>query len=185
MDNNKIAVGARVEDTENTSKGPGTVLGVSERKASVKWDSDAEGTEPESIFKKYLVVVKAATKTAAKKAEKVAKPKKERVPKTDHVVPLFRKDGEESKSITRGADLSHYQLHTDVKTPSGRPTLDVGDKVAEEVIKVTAHELSRLTGETITQSSIRAKYEYLNPGQIRMNCGNRLRAAFKADEAGA
>lgn len=175
----------------------GMVLEVSERKARVKF---ADKDEPESVFLKYLTVVKAAGESGAKKAAKAIagpkQPKEKKVrtprePKALGVVPLVRQDGEQSHSIVAGADLSHYQLHPEVKTKSGRPTLDIGDQVAtllrgkdvDEVIAITAHKLTEISGTTVTQKSIKDKYAKLNPGQIRMNCGNRLRAAYRADEA--
>lgn len=188
---NTIAVGNRVEaDLKGDGTiSVGTVLETSERKSRVQFD-DSE--KPESVFNKYLTVVAKGKKPKAAKAPKAPKePKAPRVAKALGIVPLVRQDGETSKSIVAGADLSHYKLHTEVKTASGRPSIDIGDRVAEilrgksteEAIKITATELTRITGETVTQTALRTKYEHLNPGQIRMNLGNRLRAAFRADEA--
>jgi predicted class III extradiol MEMO1 family dioxygenase len=190
---NMIKTGSKVNYSENTKWGLGVVLERSERKATVKFEGVEE---PQSVFIKYLTEFGAAAKVekAAPVPKKASGAKKARVrePKTDHVVPLVRKDGKDSHSIVAGADLSHYKLHKEAKTPSGRPAFDIGDKVAsmlrgksvDEVIAITANELTRVSGERVTQTSLKEKYAKLNPGQIRMNCGNRLRGVYKA-EAGA
>lgn len=197
---NQIKANDRVEfDADGTGKKTviGTVLSTSDRKALVKFD-DAD--EPENVFQKYLTIIKVAKAPVAAKPAKIAKEPKikiakekkvraPRVPKVLGIVPTVRKDGEPSHSIVAGADLSHYELHPEVRTKSGRPTLDIGDQVAEilrgkdtdDVISITAKELTRISGVTVTQTSLKEKYGKLNAGQIRMNCGNRLRAAYRAD----
>lgn len=67
------------------------------------------------------------------------------------------------------------------RAASGRS--DAGDRAADllrgktqdEVYKVTAAELG------VPEADLRARYGHLNPGQQRMNCGNRLRAKFKQE----
>lgn len=118
-------------------------------------------------------------KNAAKNTEAVAVV----VPKGTRFVPTTTASGKQSKSITAGACLDGYVRGLG-RTASGKPTLDVADQVAdmlrgltvEEVAKLTKTKLKALTGEDFDPI---AKYGHLNPGQIRMNCGNRLRAAIR------
>ena len=64
---------------------------------------------------------------------------------------------------------------------SGRASLNVGDLIAkllegqtpDRVVAIAERALGLKKGE------LWAKYEGLNPGQQRMNAGNRIRAAFK------
>lgn len=70
-------------------------------------------------------------------------------------------------------------------TATGNKSLDNGDSVAlllrgadlETVYQIGAREL----GVTVTE--LKTKYAHLNPGQQRMNVGNRVRAAVKKREA--
>jgi hypothetical protein len=104
------------------------------------------------------------------------------------IIALTRKDGQDTKSITRGADVTHYVSGAGL-TPSGRKSFDIADRVADllrgkttdEVIATTTEAITAITGEC---PDLRAKYSTLNPGQVRMNCGNRLRAAYKAEANG-
>jgi hypothetical protein len=191
---NQIAVGVKVTDSENPSMGVGEVIETSDRKATVQFSQG----EPVSIFKKYLEVVggtpKVVKKTApkveakAKKVAKTAKPKVERKAREgENVVPLTRKDGKQSRSITAGAVLDHYKLIKDIKTAGGRPSFDIADKAAtllrghtiQEQYRLVADKLSEITGEKVSAASLEKKYSHLNPGQIRMNLGNKLRGALR------
>jgi hypothetical protein len=70
-------------------------------------------------------------------------------------------------------------------TATGNKSLDNGDSVAlllrgadlETVYQIGAREL----GVTVTE--LKTKYAHLNPGQQRMNVGNRVRGAIKKREA--
>ena len=70
-------------------------------------------------------------------------------------------------------------------TATGNKSYDNGDTVAlllrgadlETVYQIGAREL----GVTVTE--LKTKYAHLNPGQQRMNVGNRVRAATKKREA--
>lgn len=91
--------------------------------------------------------------------------------------------------IARGADLSGY-IRGLGRTTSGKPTLDVADAVADALRGKSAEDVAKAARAAITKvtgadpGDLLAKYAHLNPGQIRMNCGNRLRAALKAEQAG-
>lgn len=98
-------------------------------------------------------------------------------------VPVTTKSGAESRSITKGAILDGYVKGLG-RTASGKPTLDTADEVADRLRGLTAAEVASYTTKTIAkitgeQIDFGAKYAHLNPGQVRMNCGNRLRAALK------
>ena len=64
---------------------------------------------------------------------------------------------------------------------SGRKSLSNGDVVAQfleyKEPKEVAHQVEALLG--FAKGELVEKYASLNPGQQRMNCGNRLRAALK------
>lgn len=70
-------------------------------------------------------------------------------------------------------------------TASGNKSLDNGDAVAlmlrgadlDTVYKIGAKELG------VSEQELRTKYAHLNPGQQRMNVGNRVRAAIRKREA--
>jgi hypothetical protein len=194
---NQIAVGVKVTDSENPKWGEGEVVETSDRKAVVRFTINGEVNDM-TVFKKYLEVVggtpktvkKAAPKAEAKikKVAKTAKPKAERKAREgENVVPLTRKDGKQSRSITAGAVLDHYKLIKDIKTAGGRPSFDIADKAAtllrghtiQEQYRLVAGKLSEITGEKVSAASLEKKYGHLNPGQIRMNLGNKLRGALR------
>ena len=78
--------------------------------------------------------------------------------------------------------LRKYRVRYQATTAySGRASLNNGDAIAEflegmepiDVMKAAEQILGLENGELV------ARYENLNPGQQRMNAGNRLRAALK------
>jgi hypothetical protein len=117
-------------------------------------------------------------------------------------------------SVRLFPDFSHYVRGLDT-TASGRDTFDIADATADdlrglnerEVVEATARALAQLpitvglstklgwqfkaAGFAWSQDGIEnwldARYEGRNPGMVRMNCGNILRAAGKrsTDEANA
>jgi hypothetical protein len=179
-----LPIGSKVE-CDPTGSGTaiiGTVVASTLRKLEIKPD---DGSENFSVSPKVVTLVKRGTKKDAKAIEKANRPPKVVKVKDPNAV---------SKSITAGADLSKYTRHADIKTASGRPTYDIGDKTAEvlrgkdldAVYEVTVKTIAKLTGEKgLTVDELKTKYSKLNPGQQRMNLGNRLRAAFRNSEAGA
>ena len=64
---------------------------------------------------------------------------------------------------------------------SGRASLNNGDPIAEHLAGMSPlevmQEAERLLG--LDNGELVARYENLNPGQQRMNAGNRIRAAIK------
>lgn len=75
-------------------------------------------------------------------------------------------------------DPSRYTKH-DVKTASGRNVFDVADKVANRLRGKTLEEAYEVAAKALGESvkALAAKYGHLNPGQQRMNLGNRMRHA--------
>jgi hypothetical protein len=98
---------------------------------------------------------------AAKKAKK--KPKKARA----------RAEG----SIIDSMQRQEYEK-SNVKTPSGSRSVSCGDAVAKALNGLTLDQLEKLAKKADMADSW-AKWKKLNPGMIRMNLGNRLRAQVK------
>lgn len=96
-------------------------------------------------------------------------------------------------------------------TPSGRDTYDIGDATADTLREMNAEEVIEATAKALANKPIEialsvklkrqfekagydwsaagiegwieARYEGRNPGMIRMNCGNILRASEKREAA--
>lgn len=103
-------------------------------------------------------------------------------------------------------DHSRYIRGLDA-TASGRDTYDIGDETADELRGLTVSEVTEATSKALAQMPIEialstkiarqfkksgyswneegieewieARYDGRNPGMVRMNCGNILRAASK------
>lgn len=98
-----------------------------------------------------------------------------------------------AKSALVNPDYSKYKKH-DIKSPSGRRALDIGDEAAEAlrgqdisdcyfiVAKHIAHHEATQTGHArpvdVIEAELLDKYKNLNVGMQRMNLGNRLRKAM-------
>ncbi len=96
-------------------------------------------------------------------------------------------DANKSEGVTRlFPDLDRYERY---ENEQGRVTMDIGDEAADELrdcetpgdcfAVLKAHGV--LTGKALTEK--KAKYANLNPGMVRMNCGNILRAFIKRNAA--
>lgn len=94
------------------------------------------------------------------------------------------------KSPGRAAKIGDTQFKldryfvSDIKTPSGRRTIDCADDVAAnlrgmEIDQVYATAALNLE---VSEESLRAQYGHLNIGMQRMNLGNRIRGAEKSKE---
>lgn len=95
------------------------------------------------------------------------------------------------KAPGRAAKIKDTQFNLDkyfvseIKTPSGRRTIDCADEVGvalrgmdlDQVYATAALNLE------VSEESLRAQYGHLNPGMQRMNLGNRIRGAEKSKEA--
>lgn len=78
-------------------------------------------------------------------------------------------------------DLSKYMVNSEVRTASGRPSVDAGDRVATNLRGKGLDEVYEIAAQVLEESaaSLQSRYEHLNPGMQRMNLGNRIRAAMK------
>lgn len=94
------------------------------------------------------------------------------------IVPTTTEAGKESRSITKGATIAHY-VKGEGRTTSGKATFDIADRVADELRGLDVESLFKVAHAKLEGFDARAKYGHLNPGQIRMNIGNRLRAAYR------
>lgn len=91
-------------------------------------------------------------------------------------------DEDEDAPSGMASTLARYREKYEVSvSPSGRKSLNNGDPIAaalegrdaQEVLTIAEQLLDFAPGELV------AKYERLNPGQRRMNGGNRIRSAIK------
>lgn len=137
-----------------------------------------------------------APKAAAETEKKPAKVKPgvvDALPESDTVL-----SGDGSEVLSNGKlvkpDYNRYQKH-DIKTNSGRKSLDIGDEAAailrgqaiEDCFFIVAKHLVAGTGKvddeegtevSKVEAELKAKYQHLNVGMQRMNLGNRLRKAL-------
>lgn len=71
--------------------------------------------------------------------------------------------------------------YTKTHRPDGTPSADCADLIAKELRDLEPLEVAALADRClqVAKGTHEAKYGHLNPGQIRMNSGNRIRAAWK------
>lgn len=72
-----------------------------------------------------------------------------------------------------------------VKAASGRKSLNNGDATAQMLQGLSLDEIYSKASEILNtkESELRARYLHLNPGQQRMNLGNRIRRQLRLREA--
>lgn len=78
--------------------------------------------------------------------------------------------------------LQHYRTEYEPTTAySGRKSLSCGDEVAEFLAGMSPTEVLQVAEQVLglEDGELQTRYENLNPGQQRMNGGNRIRAALK------
>ena len=77
--------------------------------------------------------------------------------------------------------LRYRQRYQPTVAYSGRASLNNGDVVAEFLAGREPHEVCAAVEQLLglEDGELWARYQNLNPGQQRMNAGNRLRAALK------
>ena len=83
-------------------------------------------------------------------------------------------------------DLSRYYI-SDTKTSTGRRTIDCADEVAAELRGLPIDEVYAKAAATLgmEESVLRSTYGHLNIGMQRMNLGNRIRGAARAEMTAA
>ena len=93
---------------------------------------------------------------------------------------------EKSERKNGVVDARYLDRYVTVKLDNGATVKDNGDDVAQLLRGMELVEIYELASAKlgIDMSELTLKYEHLNPGQQRMNLGNRLRKAFRdADRA--
>lgn len=76
------------------------------------------------------------------------------------------------------------QRYVKARRPSGATTAHNGDTIAKELLDYEPLEVAALADRCLAlpKGTHAARYDGLNPGQIRMNSGNRIRGAWKRAE---
>lgn len=85
------------------------------------------------------------------------------------------------KSNVAQAVKPYRPLYEKVVASSGRKSLDNGDEVAQLLRGLTLPEVYEIVAEHLEMEvkDLGKRYEHLNPGQQRMNLGNKLRGHFR------
>ena len=75
------------------------------------------------------------------------------------------------------ADLTKYVSIPEIRTASGRATLDCGDGVAKMLRGMALDAVYELAAKhlEVSVNELKSRYEHLNLGMRRMNIANRLR----------
>lgn len=108
----------------------------------------------------------------------------ERKVRAKDVVPYEPQHSDEDKPQPRGMAKTlnryrgNYEPHL---TPRGKKSLSNGDWLALQLAGLTPAEVMVVASSALDQPGLTGRYAHLNPGQQRMNAGNRLRAAIKKD----
>lgn len=138
--------------------------------------SDATQTTSTTKTKRAprAVSAKVASAKAAKGTRKSARPRGQ-LPKGLKRI---------KKVVDKKFDLTHYVT---VKSAGGNTSLDCGDDVAKQLRGKELDDVYKIVAKVTNEpeKDLRKRYEHLNPGQQRMNLGNRYRGALadKADKA--
>jgi hypothetical protein len=79
--------------------------------------------------------------------------------------------------VDKTFDLTRYET---VKSAGGNTSLDCGDAVAKQLRGKELDEVYKIVAKATNEpeKDLRKRYEHLNPGQQRMNLGNRFRGAL-------
>ena len=94
--------------------------------------------------------------------------------------------GKVAKIKDTNFDLSRYYV-SDIKTPTGRRTIDCADDVASRLRGLPIEQVYAEAAAALetTVEALQATYSHLNVGMQRMNLGNRIRGAAAAKEQAA
>ena len=90
----------------------------------------------------------------------------------------------EAEERTLSNTMKEYrQKYTKAKDYSGRSTLNNGDDLASALLPLSPDQTVALAEKVLdfADGELAERYAELNPGQRRMVCGNRLRAALKKE----
>ncbi len=95
---------------------------------------------------------------------------------------LIEIDGEDHDGNKMAGILANYRAgYVPSIAASGKKSLSNGDAVAKALEGINAQEVLLMAESLLglPSGTLQAQYARLNPGQQRMNAGNRLRAAVK------
>lgn len=94
-------------------------------------------------------------------------------------------DPEEATSKMAGTLAKYRTRYVPTVAASGKKSLHTGDAVSMALEYREWDEVTRICAELLglDYSELLMKYAHLNKGARRMNCGNRIRAAFKKGDA--
>lgn len=108
----------------------------------------------------------------------------ERKVRVKDLVPYEPQHSDEDEPQPRGMakTLNRYRGNYEPHfTLRGKKSLSNGDWLAQQLAGLTPAEVVVLAASALDQPGLTQRYAHLNPGQQRMNAGNRLRAATKKD----
>lgn len=95
-------------------------------------------------------------------------------------------DTQPEEELTEGQKMSltlqaHKSGYKPTVTHKGTKSLHNGDNVAVALAAMEPHDVARLAERLLglEAGTLLEKYQKLNPGQIRMNSGNRIRGAIR------
>ena len=84
------------------------------------------------------------------------------------------KQTEEGKTVIR----PNTETYTKTRSASGSISFHTGDLVAQALAGLSIDEVKDLAVQVMDDDTMPTKYDHLNPGQQRMNLGNRMRGAI-------
>ena len=121
----------------------------------------------------------ATTKTKGKTKSKGPTTKKVPAKKSKAKAKVGIPPAEKAEKLSQSETLKKYrEKYTSSKTALGNNSAHCGDDVAAALAALEPDDVV-LLAEKLLKIELVAKYEKLNPGQRRMNAGNRIRAAVK------
>lgn len=114
----------------------------------------------------------------------------EEIPPADSSEDTQDSDEEAKEKLNMSGQLRKYRVekgYVSRKCYSGKKSADNGDEVADFLNGFTPLQVAQIAQKAINTAAqsddecpdLLEKYGHLNPGQIRMNSGNRIRAAMK------
>ena len=96
---------------------------------------------------------------------------------------LSDEDGEDNKRMSKRLDRYRKDYHDSVSY-SGKKSKVSGDEVSLALMGLTPEAVMKAAENILdlAEGELAVKYAHLNPGQRRMNAGNRIRAAVKRED---
>lgn len=168
---NEIAVGTIVEVADGKYEGlSGTVIGVTKGWVEVEFDDEAEDGEATGKFRVKSLVVLEQDDTQENGEEYGHSDEDEDEDE----------DGEGLSNLAR--QIAKYREgYVSATNASGTKTKTCGDTLAERLLALTPAQVAMAADLFFCVGAgwHAARYSSLNAGQIRMNCGNKIRAAMR------